>query len=309
MVTDADLTEATVSACAAELASRGMLQVSTSRLNMRLSLGIVGSVGLPGRPLHLEGGKSAAIVQPVISVRHEETSQVVLLLRGFPQDDDSHKPSMGVVSERLEDLMPERKLIRHGWIASDEAPPGEVARRVADDVVLYGFPFMERLRTADALFEEMKRPPHRFIRKYDLAVMFMLQGYPVEAQKFLKTISSPISHNPVTWADGDQNFAAFLAAFEKYFNVDLEIDKWPLREPPVPRKGSVGIAIRDRNVVRFALQNAGRDDIAEKAAGLGEEQLREISQRVSEIVANQVKKDLSQAIAAAAAEFISQMHH
>lgn len=304
MADNADLAEIAISACAAELASRGMVEEGEHRLTMALAPGIAGSVGLPARLLRPQKERPAALVEPVISVRHEETGRVVSLLRGFPSD-DHYKWSTGVVSRHLDELMPEHKLFHDEWLTTDESTASESARRIADDVVLYGFPFMERLRTPDAILEEMKLPPHKFVREYDLAVLLALQGQPAEARAHLMSICSPISHNPTTWEEGDEEFAAFLESFERYFDIDLRVDEWPLDDfDSEDEDEPMAIDVRDSGVVRSALQETGQGELARQIANLTDSQLQEISRRTSEIFAEQKEKNAAQAISDAAVEII-----
>ena len=116
----------------------------------------------------------------------------------------------------------------------------DVVRKVADDVVFYGFPHMERLRTTEAVLAEMISSPKR--QRYTVAVLSMLAGQPHRARDFLMV--RPLSHNPTTWGQGYEDYADFLNWFSRYFGIDLEVERWPLRQPKSPLP--VKINIRDR---------------------------------------------------------------
>lgn len=303
-MTDTELTEIAIRACAAELASRGMTEEDRWRLTVPLSTGITGSVALSARNLQSKDTGPCILIDPVISVRHEETSRIVTLLRDLPRGDNSYKWSTGVITKFLNDLMPEFIPLRHEWTMTSSTA-GDSSRRIADDVVLYAFPFMERLRSVDGFLEEMKKPPHRFVRNYDLAVLLALQGRQEEAKRILKSISLPVSHNPTTWGDGDKKFAAFLDSFEQYFGLDLRIEEWPIDDSATESsKEPLQINIQDNGVVQAALKATGKNKQAQKAKNLTVSQLQIISRRVSEILADRAYEGETQAIADAALEII-----
>jgi hypothetical protein len=129
-----DFGEHVVACCTAELADRGMRSLQPGILEVALSPRFTGWVGLPCQPLESGRRNRAAVVRPLVAVRDEEVSRVVTLLQGLAPGDPAAQPRNVVVRE-LRSLIPERGSLSAEWIAASDEEAGEVARRVADDVI------------------------------------------------------------------------------------------------------------------------------------------------------------------------------
>jgi len=136
----------------------------------------------------------------------------------------------------------------------------------------------------------------------DLAVLYMLTGRQEDARRLLMEVQ-PVSQHPPVFANNQ--YAKFLDAFSRHFGLDLDLASWPVRER-VDQALFGRINIRQNGVVRNALINIGRADLAGQAAGLSESELRRISDRSTEIFRDMPKNDmnLGRACGLAAAEFL-----
>ena len=94
----------------------------------------------------------------------------------------------------------------------------KVTHRVVQDIVSYGFPFMESLGTIEGIVTEMERPMHCLmnIRQYNLAVPYMLSSRSEDAKARLAEIREP-KGNPDR-LKADQTFARSFAAY--YYGSD-----------------------------------------------------------------------------------------
>jgi hypothetical protein len=241
-------------------------------------------------------------IAPVVGVLHQQTSRLVSDFLGIPAG-ASERRSRGCVSIGLDEIMPGRPvMVRPEWTLLEDADPGTTARRVADDVERYGFPYMERLSSAPALLAELQLPRHRMLRRLDRAVLSMLCGRTEDARGALME-QLPVSQDPPAWAD--PSYGAFLNAFSAHFGVDLDIGSWPVREPPKASKAP-RINIRDRGVVWLALKDLDRYDLLSDISDLSDAQVKEISARSTEIMAEMPKgdKDYHRAIGLAAVELM-----
>jgi hypothetical protein len=111
-----------------------------------------------------------------------------------------------VVAEELRSLIPERVPLE--WVAASGEEAGQVARRIADDVVFAGFPYMQGLTSPSAYFEEFKRAARRILWLRESAVTFMLHGDLEEAKRMLLRLARPVSQDPTEWADKDARRSA-----------------------------------------------------------------------------------------------------
>jgi hypothetical protein len=203
----------------------------------------------------------------------------------------------------LKSLIPERGSLPAEWVATDKEDALQVARQIAEDVVFAGFPYMERLASPAAFFEEFKRAPRRFMWPRESAVTYMMHGDLEEAKRMLWRLARPVSQNPTIWSDKDAAAVSFFEAFAAHFGVDLEIGGWPVREQRATPKSA--IKIRDRGVVPAALALLGRQDLMTRGATLSEAEISQIGERASAIFAGSKVKDPDRAIGLAAVEFLS----
>src|SRR5262245_37634211 len=291
-----DLGAAVEDACFEELALRGMRRVAGHRAELQLAEGISGFVTLyldedAGRP-----GSPVTVVNPIVGVRHEEATRLASLFLDVSPDGYS-QPTMPLVN-----LVPSASFPR-GWLLSERAEVDDVARRVVDDAVLYGFPFMAKLGSPSSLIDELGRPLWRISGTYVLAVLYMLDGRLAEAKKALMLRGLPKAQNPTTWGQGHEQFANFLDAFSAYFNVDLGIASWPVREDRQPIK-ELAVKIRDPNILREALTALGRVDLVDQVPRLDSGQLSQIGQRGAAIFRSGAQPDLTKAFGLAAIELL-----
>jgi hypothetical protein len=291
-----------VAACGAELQARGMKQIEPGILDREVAPGLTGHTNLPVRPTYGRHGEMFVEIAPVVGVLHQQTSRLVSDFLGIPAGAPERR-SRGCLAIPLDEIMRDRPVMaRPGWTLPEGADPGNTARRVADDVERYGFPYMERLGSASALLAELQLPRHRMLRRLDRAVLSMLCGRPEDARSALME-QLPLSQDPLVWAD--PSYGAFLNAFSAHFGVDLDIGSWPVREPG--KAGKPGrINIRDRGVVWLALKDMDRYDLLSEVSDLDDAQVKEISARSTEVMAGMPKgeKDYHRAIGLAAAELM-----
>src|SRR5581483_3713520 len=160
------------------------------------------------------------------------------------------------------------------WIFPGDRSPSDLAHEITRDIIAYGFPFMERLTSVAAMTQEMEHPPHRAIRRMDLAVQYMLGDRAEDAKKLLSEVR-PHAQDPPTWRN--KQYEAFLTAFAEHFDVDLNTASWPVAAgaAPTPTK----LKVRGIGAVRNALLAIGRPDIAEAATRLSSRQLDQIDDR------------------------------
>jgi hypothetical protein len=262
-----ELEIALVRACTVALVRAGMTQVDDTGMERLVVRGLTGYVELPTNlvPVGTRAGW-AAVVSPVIMVRHEETRRVVCLLGGIDLDSDSGR-QRGKVRRRLEYLFPPeagRRLGGRGekrWTAAGEDEVPGVAALVAEDVADRGFAFIDGLGSDAAFLEELRREPKRNDKR-DLAVMCALNGQLEEARETLMRLALPVSQNPTVWDEPSwSGSVAFIEGFGAYFGVDLDIASWPIKGRAATPK-PVQVVIRDNGVVAEALRAAGRNDLA-----------------------------------------------
>lgn len=302
-MTPDDLERIADEACIAELEARRMRRLDDVVLELDLVVGIKGRVGLLLEQ-RLGGRKTKVLVTPQVGVQHEEAARVVSHLRGLAPGDPV-RLSMGTITRSLIDLVPGATWPRLEWAVGDADSAPDAARRVADDVVFYGFPHMERLRTTEAVLAEMIASPKRLLKRFDVAVLSMLVGQPQGARDILMV--PPLSHNPTIWGNGYEEYTDFLRQFSTYFGIDLEVEKWPLREPKRPRP--VKVNIRDKGVVRDALSYIGRSDLALRAEDLTDDHLQRIGQKTTDIRSGSGERDPLRAIGMAAVSVLEGLQY
>lgn len=287
--------------CVAALEERGVRQVAGGAQEISLSQRMTGAVGLAVKKLAGAHGL-AVLVFPSVAVRDGEVGRLVAGLRGLPEGDPEAQPRY-VVTRELSTLIPERGTLPHEWVAAGKEDADQVARKIADDVVFAGFPYMQALASPDAYFEEFKQAPRRAAWPRESAVTYMMHGDLENARRMLWRLARPLSQNPAVWDDNQAAAVSFFAAFESHFGVDLGIGDWPVREQPVVRPAE--IKIRDGGVIPAALKVVGRSDLAERGAALSEAEIKQICSRASEILADSSPTDPDRAVGLAAVEFLT----
>jgi hypothetical protein len=200
--------------------------------------------------------------------------------------------------QQLIQLLPGQHGQHHEWMLAESITDAqEVAHHVADDVERYGFPYIERISSPEELLREMNLPVHRLIRRLDRAVLSMFCGRVSDARRTLME-NLPISNCPMTW--GDPSYAGFLHAFSIHFNIDLDVESWPLRERIA--KNEIRVNVRDRESIRLALEYVGRSDLAGRVEKLTGKQLEDIGIRATRIMRHAKGKDYQRAVGLAAVE-------
>jgi hypothetical protein len=126
-------------------------------------------------------------------------------------------------------LIPDRGALPPEWVTQSETESGDVARRIADDIVRAGFPYLESKASPEAYFAEFTEQVWRLLWPHEAAVAHMMHGDLEEAKRMLLTIARPVSQHPASWAAQDKPSADFFDAFAAHFGVDLEIDEWPAK--------------------------------------------------------------------------------
>jgi hypothetical protein len=303
---DSELEVALRRACMAVLGRAGMGQVDDTRMERFVAGGLTGGVSLPTSlaPAVTRDGW-AAVVAPVITVRHEETRRVVCLLGGTDLDSDEGR-LRGIVRAGLEYLFPpeaglrgaERR--RQRWTAAGEDEVSDVAVRVGEDVSDRGFAYMDGLGSDAAFLEELRRIPHRNDKKRELAVMCALNGDVEEARETLMRLALPVSQHPTVWDEPSwSNSVAFIEGFGEYFGVDLGIGSWPVKERPGKPK-LMQVVVRENGVVVDAVRAAGRDDLADAAARLSPADRARVSADASVYLDRSRDKNVDKAVIRAA---------
>jgi hypothetical protein len=217
----------------AELEARGMHRSAIGTLEVRLSARFTGWVGLSAKSLTLTlpAGRTGVLVAPRIGIRDEETSRLVARLRGLSPD-DAGAQGHSLVMKDLNSLIPERGSLPPEWVTQvthSEAEAEVVARRIADDVVRAGFPYMESTASPQAYFAEFKEQVWKLLWPQEAAVIHMMHGELDEAKRMLMSIARPIAQQPTAWAGQDLPSAGFFDAFSAHFGVALGIEEWPVK--------------------------------------------------------------------------------
>lgn len=223
--------EPVVALCMAELAARGMHRSAIGMLEMSLSLRFTGWVALTVKAFTTPAGRPGALVAPRVGIRDEEVSRLVAKLRGFSPGDPAAQ-GHSLVMKDLSSLIPERGAMPPEWGTQDDAAWDDVARRIADDVVGAGFPYLESKATPEAYYAEFNEQVWRLLWPREAAVAHMMHGDAEEARRMLLTIARPVSQRPTSWAEQDKPSADFFDAFSAHFGVDLKIDEWPTNGGP-----------------------------------------------------------------------------
>lgn len=209
-----DLENAVRDGCVSELETLGMRQVTPRRVECGLAAGISGAVGLAVDHLPARFGGPLIAVSPTVGVRHEEASRLASTFLGLAPGQHS-APTLSLFNFVPASSFPA------GWMLSDEANVSDVARTIADDVALYGFPYMQSLDSPEAIMRELERPLWRIAGSYVLSVLYMLEGRLSDARAVLMRKGRPREQKPTAWDRGEDQFAAFLDAFSAHFRVDL----------------------------------------------------------------------------------------
>lgn len=212
--------------CMEELEARGMRRVDVGLLEVDLSARFTGRVSLAFKAL-TDLPARAVLVTPRVEVRDEEVSRLVAELRGLSPSDPG-KRGHNLVMRDLSSLIPERGWLPPEWSALSEADAGDAARRIVDDIVMAGFPYMESKASPREYFAEFTQQVWKLLWPHEAAVAYMLHGEPESAKRMLMTVARPVARQPTTWAEQDRPSAEFFAAFSAHFGVDLKIDEWPV---------------------------------------------------------------------------------
>lgn len=213
--------------CAEELEARGMRLVDVAVLEVSLSARFTGRVSLPFKYL-TDLSPRALLVTPRVEVRDEEVCRLVAALRGLEPSDTGLR-GHNLVLRDLNSLIPERGSLPQEWAARSGAEAGAVARRVVDDIVAAGFPYMEGKASPEAYFAEFTQQVWKLLWPHEAAVAYMMHGEPEAARRMLMTVARPVAQNPTTWAHQDIPSAAFFNAFSAHFGVDLGIEEWTVK--------------------------------------------------------------------------------
>lgn len=219
-----DLDELFVARCTDELQARGMRRVEAGLLEVTLSAGFTGLVALPFKPLDGRAAR-AVLVLPRVEVRDEELSRLAATLRGLSPGDPGTR-GRNLVMRDLNSLLPQRGSLPPEWVAQGEAGAGDAARRIADDVVVAGLPYMASKASPEAYFAEFSQQVWKLLWPHEAAVAYMMRGDLAAAKRMLMTIARPVAQHPTTWAEQDRPSAAFFDAFAAHFGVDLGIAEW-----------------------------------------------------------------------------------
>lgn len=228
-------------ACIEALEQSGLRRAGAGRADLEIAPGITGTASIFADVETLQGSEDfVASVTPVVGVRHEEASRLASRFLGLPpgQHFQPALPLENLIEDRF--APPERVAHGKGGIQP-------VSRRIAEAVVFYGLPFMERLRSAESIIRELSLPRWRKRGAYILAVLHMLASREQEACEVLMQHSLPISQNPISWGSDKSQFATFIQAFEEYFDVDLHVADWPTKEPR--QKKEIIVNFRDPGVL------------------------------------------------------------
>ena len=220
--------EPVVALCMAELAARGMHRSAIGILEITLSSRFTGWVGLTAKPLITPAGQPGVLVAPRLGIRDEEVIRLVAKLQGLSPGDPGAQGHSLVIKD-LNSLLPERGSLPLEWVTQGEAEARDVARRVADDVVATGFPYLESKASAEAYYAEFTDQVWKLLWPHEAAVAYMLHGDLDAAKRMLMTIARPVSQRPAAWAEQDKPSAEFFDAFAVHFGVNLAIDEWPAK--------------------------------------------------------------------------------
>jgi hypothetical protein len=212
--------------CMEELEARGMRRVDVGLLEMDLSARFTGRVSLPFRSL-TDVPARAVLVTPRVEVRDEEVSRLAAELRGLSPTDPGTR-GRNLVMRDLNSLIPERGSMPPEWAALSEAEAGNAARRIVDDIVVAGFPYLHSKASPWAYFAEFTQQVWKLLWPHEAAVAYMLHGERQAAKRMLMTVARPVAQQPTTWAEQDKPSAKFFDAFSAHFGVDLEIGEWPV---------------------------------------------------------------------------------
>ena len=223
--------EPVIALCMAEMEARGMHRSAVGILEVSLSTRFTGWVGLTAKALITPAGRPGVLVAPRVGIRDEDVSRLVAKLRGLTPGDPGAQ-GHSLVMKDLNSLIPERGAMPPEWGTQDDAAWDDVARRIADDVVGAGFPYLESKATPEAYYAEFNEQVWRLLWPQEAAVAHMMHGDVKEAKRMLLTIARPVSQHPTSWAEQDKPSADFFDAFSAHFGVDLEIDKWPTNGGP-----------------------------------------------------------------------------
>lgn len=210
-----------------ELEARGMRRVEVGLLEVSLSARFTGRVSLPFRSL-TDLPARAVLVTPRVEVRDEEVSRLVADLRGLAPGDPGTR-GHNLVMRDLNSLIPERGSLPSEWAARSEAEAGDAARRIVDDIVVAGFPYMQSMASPEAYFAEFTQQVWKLLWPHEAAVAYMMHGELGAAKRTLMTVARPVAQQPATWAEQDRSSADFFAAFSARFGVDLGIEEWPVQ--------------------------------------------------------------------------------
>lgn len=213
--------------CTQELEARGMHRLEVGLLKVSLSARFTGWVSLPFKPLADLPGHPV-LVTPRVEVRDEEVSRLVAELRGLPPGGPGAR-GRNLVMRDLNSLIPERGSLPFEWVARSGTEAEDVARRIADDIVAAGYPYMESKASPEAYFEEFTRQVWKLLWPHEAAVEYMMHGELAAAKRMLMTIARPVAQQPTAWAGQDKPSADFFDAFAAHFGVDLEIEGWPVK--------------------------------------------------------------------------------
>jgi hypothetical protein len=204
-----------------------MRRVDVALLEVSLSARFTGRVSLPFKFL-TDLSPRALLLTPRVEVRDEEVSRLVAALRGLEPSDPGLR-GHNLVMRDLNSLIPERGSLPPEWAARSEAEAGAVARRIVDDIMVAGFPYMESKASPEAYFEEFTQQVWKLLWPHEAAVAYMMHGEPEAAKRTLMTVARPIAQHPPTWAEQDRPSADFFAAFSAHFGIDLVIEEWPVK--------------------------------------------------------------------------------
>ena len=210
--------------CTQELEARGMRRLEVGLLETGLSARFTGWVGLTVRPV--DGASGAVLVQPRVEVRDEEVSRLVAVLRGLSPGDPAAR-GHNLVLRELSSLIPGRGSLPREWTARSGTEAEDVARRVADDVLAAGLPYLRSKAEPGAYFAEFTEQVWKLLWPHEAAVTYLMHGDPAAARRILMTIARPVSQRPTAWAGQDRPSAAFFNSLTAHFGVDLKIDEWP----------------------------------------------------------------------------------
>jgi hypothetical protein len=289
-----DIRRAVLDACVEQLEARGMQRSTRGRLERQLSPGITGFV-TPSVDAKAAGPSGfPVVVDPTVGVRHYVASRLASKFLGLKPDAHT-QPSF-----LLTNLVPDASFPPR-WLVADEDCVEDVARLLAEDVVFNAYPWFESMSSISGLIDKLANSPWQIHGAYILAVLYMLDGGRLDdARQALMRRSLPVSQDPPRWANSQ--FAGYLDAFAAYFDVDLETQRWPVRQP---RKPSETIfKIRDEGVIRNGLAIAGRPDLADRVSELTAEEIDQIAMRGGALLQRGAEQHLGKAFGLVAAELL-----